>query len=140
MPSLYKTPITALAGVGAKRAEQFHKLGVQSVGDLINFYPRAYEDWSSPVKIEDISEEGMVCIKAVLASPISDAMIGGGRILSRGTVYDDTGTLKIVFFNNRYISQMLTYGIEYFFYGKIFAADINYPHKKKVMFLVFIKI
>ncbi len=119
MPSLYKTQITALAGVGAKRAEQFHKLGVQSVGDLINFYPRAYEDWSSPVKIEDISEEGMVCIRAVLASPISDAMIGGGRILSRGTVYDDTGTLKIVFFNNRYISQMLTYGIEYFFYGKI---------------------
>ena len=47
MPSLYRTPVSALSGVGPKRVEQFEKLGVRTVGELINFYPRAYEDWTS---------------------------------------------------------------------------------------------
>ena len=108
-----------MAGIGPKRAEQFQKLGVNSVGELITFYPRAYEDWSNVEKIENITESGTYCVKAVLAAPISDSRISGGKILSKGSVYDDTGSLQIVFFNNRYISSMLTYGIEYFFYGKI---------------------
>lgn len=112
-------PISSLAGIGPKRAEQFKKLGVNSVGELITFYPRAYEDWSNVEKIENITESGTYCVKAVLAAPISDSRISGGKILSKGSVYDDTGSLQIVFFNNRYISSMLTYGIEYFFYGKI---------------------
>ena len=111
--------MTVLSGVGSKRAEQFEKLGVCSVGELINFYPRAYEDWTSVTAIADITEEGVYCVKARLATSISDAMIGGGRILSKGSISDDTGTLKVVFFNNRYISRMLAYGGEYFFYGKI---------------------
>ncbi len=112
-------PVSSLSGIGAKRAEQFKKLGVSSVGELITFYPRAYEDWSNVEKIANITESGTYCVKAVLASPISDSRIAGGRILSKGSVYDDTGSIQIVFFNNRYISSMLTYGIEYFFYGKI---------------------
>ena len=47
--------MTVLSGVGSKRAEQFEKLGVCSVGELINFYPRAYEDWTSVTAIADIT-------------------------------------------------------------------------------------
>ena len=46
MTSLYKTPVTNLNGIGEKRAALFARLGIKSVGDLINFYPRTYEDWS----------------------------------------------------------------------------------------------
>ena len=75
MPSLFKTPVSALAGVGAKRAEQFEKLGVSSVGDLIQFYPRTYEDWSEITKIGDITEEGTYCVKAVVGSAVSNTML-----------------------------------------------------------------
>ena len=119
MPSLFKTPVSALPGVGPKRAEQFEKLGISSVGELIQFYPRAYEDWSEVTKIADITEEGTYCVKAVVGSAVSNAVLPGGRFLCKTTVYDDTGTLKLVFFNNKYISQMLAYGAEYFFFGKI---------------------
>ncbi len=121
MPSLYRTPITSLNKIGARRAELFAKLGVKSVGDLINFYPRTYEDWSSVENIKNLEYGGTYCIKAILGSPISDHLISGGRILSKGSVYDETGTLEIVFFNNRYVSGMLRQGEEYFFYGKINA-------------------
>lgn len=121
MASLYKMPITSLSGIGAKRAKLFSKLGISSVGDLLTFYPRAYEDWSNVEKINNLQYGGVYCIKAVLGSPITDSVIKGGKILSKGTVYDETGALQIVFFNNRYISGMLKSGNEYFLYGKIIA-------------------
>lgn len=119
MTSLYKMPVSNLSGIGAKRAALFNKLGIMSVGDLLNFYPRTYEDWSTVEKIENLEYGGIYCIRAVLGAPIIDARISGGRIISKGSVYDSTGSLQIVFFNNRYISQMLKGGEEYFFYGRI---------------------
>ena len=44
MTSLYKTPVTNLNGIGEKRAALFARLGIKSVGDLINFYPRRSEE------------------------------------------------------------------------------------------------
>lgn len=123
MASLYKLPIDKLNGVGKKKAELFNKLGVYSVGDLLEFYPRSYEDWSNTVKIEDLQNGDIACIKATLGTHISDGFIGN-KIISKGTVYDDTGMLQIVFFNNRYISGMLRAGEEYFFYGKV-TFDYN---------------
>lgn len=131
MASLYKMPIAKLSGIGPKRAELFNKLGIKSIGDLINFYPRTYEDWSTVEKIENLQYGGVFCIKAILGTPISDVRISGGRIISKGMVYDDTGSIQIVYFNNKYISSMLKGGKEYFFFGKIttdtFGAQMVAP-------------
>ena len=85
--SLYKMPVSELKGFGEKRAEQFEKLGVRSVGELLNFYPRAYEDWTSVEKIENLMEGGTYCICAKLGTPVSDALVKGGMVLSRATRY-----------------------------------------------------
>ena len=44
MSSLYGVSIENLKGIGKKRAELFNRLGVYSVGDLLEFYPRRYEN------------------------------------------------------------------------------------------------
>ena len=44
MPSLYEIPVERIKGVGEKRGKLFRKLGVTSVGELLRFYPRGYED------------------------------------------------------------------------------------------------
>ena len=119
MASLYRMPVSELKGIGPKRAGLFSKLGVHSVGELLNYYPRTYEDWTSVTKIEQLQDGGTYCIRAILGTPVSDSRLPGNRFISRASVYDDTGTIKIIFFNNRYISQMLVYGGEYFFFGKI---------------------
>ena len=116
-------PVSDLKGVGAKRVEQYDKLGVRSVGDLLNFYPRAYEDWTSVEKIENLKEGGTYCIRATLGTSVSNSVLWGGRVLSRATVFDDTGRLNLVWFNNRFISQMLAYGGEYFFFGKLTGGN-----------------
>ena len=42
--SLLQSPITALHGVGAVRAEAYHKLGICLAGDLLWHFPRSYEN------------------------------------------------------------------------------------------------
>lgn len=118
MTSLYKTPVTNLNGIGEKRAALFARLGIKSVGDLINFYPRTYKDWSNIKHIDELEYGETVCIKAVVATSVNDTRISGGRIISKTAVYDETGSIQLVFFNNKYISSMLRQGGEYFFYGK----------------------
>ena len=119
MASLYRMSIDKLSGIGKKRAELFNKLGILSIGDLLEYYPKSYEDWSTTTEIKDLEDGTNACIKAVLGTQISDGFTGGARIISKGMVYDNTGSLQIVFFNNRYISGMLKCGEEYYFYGKV---------------------
>lgn len=119
MASLFEIPIEHLNGIGSKKGQLFRKLGIDTVGALVRFYPRTYEDWSDPCLIENAEIGETVCIKAVVMQPVSETRISGGRLLAKTRVYDDSGYLTLTFFNNRYISSMLKAGEEYLFYGKI---------------------
>ena len=118
MPSLYALPIEKLKGVGPKRAEQFNRLGVFSVGQLINHYPRAYENWSDVTDIADVPDGATVCIRATVGSAFSSNYTRSGKTMFKTAVYDETGGAQLIFFNNRYITSMLVYGETYLFYGK----------------------
>ena len=47
------TPIKYIKGIGEARAEAFYKLGVETVADLLSFYPRGYEERGRIVSIWD---------------------------------------------------------------------------------------
>ena len=117
--SLYNVPITKLSGIGEKRTSLFHKLGIYSVGDMIEYYPRSYENWSDTVPIADAPTGERCVVRATVKTPVSTVRISGGRLMSKVGIGDDTGHLNLVFFNNKYLSSMLKYGEEYFFMGKI---------------------
>ncbi len=110
--------IEELSGIGIKRAELFHKLGVYSVGQLLNFYPRDYEDWSDITEISNVTDNTTVCIRAVVGSAFKTGYTKSGKFIARVSVFDDSGGAELVFFNNRYIVNMLKYGQTYLFFGK----------------------
>lgn len=117
--SLFEIPIHKLKGVGKTRAELFVKLGVKSVGDLIRYYPRAYEDWSKPESITDAQNGEVCCIKATVASPVTEGYTKSNKYFVKFTAYDETSAIKITFFNNKFISNMIKRDEQYYFYGKI---------------------
>ena len=120
MASLYNKKIEELKGIGKKRAEKFNNLGLYSVGDLIRYYPKSYEDWSNVTPIADAVESDFVCIKASVSSPFSVSFArGSGKMICKTIAYDDSGAVTLLYFNNKYISQMIHTNTEYFFYGKI---------------------
>lgn len=119
MASLFEQEIQTLTGVGEKRAKLFHKLGVFSVGALLRFYPRTYEDWSQPLTIEQ-APFGVPCaIRAVVLYKPIETRIRKGMTLYKTSVTDGMRDLQLTFFNNPYIVNILTEGKEYIFYGKV---------------------
>ena len=123
MASLFKKKIECLKGIGEKRAELFHNLSVYSVGDLIRYYPRNYEDWSSPTPIKEAEIGINVCIRATVGTAFKVGFArGSGKMICKAMAYDDSGAVTLLYFNNKYISQMIKQNEEYFFFGKITQA------------------
>ncbi|MDP4120036.1 MAG: ATP-dependent DNA helicase RecG [Bacillota bacterium] len=119
MPSLFNKKIDSLKGIGLKSVGLYNKLKIQTVGDLLCFYPRTYEDWSNPVKITDLKAGEISVIKAKLSGPVIENKIPGGMLISKARVFDDSGFIVITFFNNKFIKTMLHENVDYFFYGKV---------------------
>jgi len=114
-----ETNIQYLKGVGEKRAKLLGRLGVFSVGGLLRLYPRAYEDWSHPLTIAEAPLGEVCCLRAMVAAPVKKALIRQGMTLYHTWAADDTGTLRITIFNNKYAAEKLKEGETYLFYGKI---------------------
>lgn len=116
--SLYSMKIEELSGIGKKRAELFKKLGVFSVGELLNFYPRTYEDWSEITDIADVGDGETVCIRASVHSAFQSGFTKTGKYIAKTIVTDETGACELIYFNNKYIDRMLVNGNTYRFFGK----------------------
>ncbi|MBQ8538932.1 MAG: ATP-dependent DNA helicase RecG [Ruminococcus sp.] len=134
--SLYDMPVSSLKGFGKTRAELFSKLNINSVGELLRFYPRSYSQWGDVTPIAELSNGEKALIKATVVTAVSTARIKGGRLLSKVQVADDSGVIELVFFNNKYISSLLKFDEEYCFYGKvsrdIYGFSMTAPEFKKL--------
>ncbi|MGI6772256.1 MAG: ATP-dependent DNA helicase RecG [Clostridiales bacterium] len=113
------SPIQYLKGVGEARAKQFNKLDVYTVGDLLYFLPRAYENWAPEESIHKAPLFTNCCISAVIAEPPVVSRISGGRLLTKCNVTDGETILTLIFFNNPYVADKLKEGEEFLFYGKL---------------------
>jgi ATP-dependent DNA helicase RecG len=109
------TPLTAIKGVGDKTAEQLHLAGLRTVGDLITFLPRAYEDFSEVVKIIDITP-GKRTIRASV-DRVETKRVRRGMTVTTAVLSDDTGKLQAVWFNQAYRANQLKGDKEFYFSG-----------------------
>lgn len=112
--------ITGLKGVGAKRAETLQKLGIETIGDLLDYYPRTYLDLSNTVKIREIIDGEPAAVRATLVTDVSVKKTGRGGSLTLYSfiVSDGADTMQITLFNQKYTAEKLMRGGEYIFYGK----------------------
>jgi len=113
--------IRYLKGVGEKKAALFEKLDIQTVEDLTRLLPRRYDDLGNIVDISSLAMHRgeKVSILATVAKPVTETRIKGGKTLTTVYVSDDSGLTKIVYFNNKFIKNMLHQGERYLFYGKL---------------------
>ena len=111
--------ITALNGIGEKRAQLFNKLGVFSVDDLLYNYPRDYVDMSSPYSPADAPFGEPCAVRATVIKPVVETRIRKGMTLYKFTAGADGAALKVTVFNNRFIKDKIKVGEEYIFYGSV---------------------
>ncbi len=111
--------IRYLKGVGESRAKSMEKLGIHTLMDLLNHFPRAYEDRRTICTIHAAPVDTPVCVKAMIATPPVNSFIRRGMELLKLRVVDDSGAMDITYFNQSYLRNQLQPGESYIFYGKI---------------------
>ena len=119
-------PVTALAGVGAKVAEQLTQLGIERIFDLLLHLPRDYEDRSRLLSIADVAH----CQAALITGRVVhvDTKRSGMTVV----VDDDTGTISLRFFKvYRGLAQTMSLGTQLQIFGEVkvsrYGKQIHHP-------------
>ncbi len=103
------TKIKELKGIGEKTEKLFHKIGVDTVGDLIRYYPRGYDVYEEAVPISEAAEGRVVTVTGAVYGRIQ---VGGSPRMQVTTLHvkDITGTLRVIWFRMPFLRTTLSGG------------------------------
>ncbi len=110
--------MSVLESVSERKAGRLGELGVESVLDLLTTYPRRYIDRTRQADISGLQEGEEAAVLATVQSAHA-RRARTGRAVVDVVVRDETGRLKIVFFNQPWRSKQLEAGTEAIFFGKV---------------------
>jgi ATP-dependent DNA helicase RecG len=113
-------PVTRLRGVGERKAEGLAVVGVESLLDLLTYYPRRYVDRTNEARVRDlvVGEEALVL---VTVQRVSSRRTRGRppKVLVTVDVTDGSGHLRISFFNQAWRERQLRPGMTVALFGKL---------------------
>ena len=110
--------IQFVKGIGPKRAEKLQKLNIFTLKDLIYYFPRQYEDRSVVKKISQLENEDKVSIKGIIVK-IDTYSPKKGMKITRMDIRDESGYIKMSFFNQEYITKVFKSGDSILAFGKV---------------------
>ncbi len=109
------SPLTEVKGIGPAGASVFEQLNIFTVGDLIDYYPRKYDDYSEITPIKAL-KPGMVTIQASIKQ-LTGRYVRRGMHVTEAVASDDTGSVRLVWFNQPYRANGMKAGQSYFISG-----------------------
>ncbi|MGE4486119.1 MAG: ATP-dependent DNA helicase RecG, partial [Oscillospiraceae bacterium] len=118
MPDL-DTSVQYIKGVGEARAKALKKLGIETLSDLVSYFPRAYEDRTAFKTIEELAPGEAVCVRAMVGTQPRLSHIRKGLDLVKFRAVDETGSMEVTFFNQSYLASGIKTGENYVFFGRI---------------------
>lgn len=113
------TPIKQIPRIGPVYIKRLHKMGIQNVHDLLFHFPHRYEDFSKITPISRLKLNKTSCIKGKILE-IKTTRTWKRRIyLTEALVEDGTAAIKVVWFNQPYLTKTLKKGEEVYLVGKV---------------------
>lgn len=110
--------INVVKNIGEARTKQLNKLGIETVEDLVEYFPRDYKDRTSVINISEINEGDTVNIRAKVQIKPEFSKIRALTIV-KTRLADNSGIIEAVWFNQPYIRNSFVIGKEYIFTGKV---------------------
>ncbi|MBP5231458.1 MAG: ATP-dependent DNA helicase RecG [Clostridia bacterium] len=114
----FSSPITVIRGIGPEKAKLFAKKNLKTVGDLLRFYPREYQDRGQirPLSACGDGEEHAVLVRCTERPETGRTYSGVPFVRVRAR--DDSASLTVTFFGRTYLGSVIRQGRTYRLYGK----------------------
>ena len=116
-----KKDVKYVKGVGPNRVKLLNKLNIFTLGDLITYYPRGYEDRSKPKNMLECIDGEEALIEAIVVNRMTEIRLKG-KTMYKLQVRDESGIGTAIWFNQSYLKNKFQVGKKYKFYGKISNA------------------
>ncbi len=117
----FEDSVRTLKNVGDKRAAAYEKLHIATVGALLRFYPRAYEDWSRCIRAAEAQPGVPCCIRGYVLNSPTEHRVRKGMTLYRFRVSDGQSTVTVTLFNNRFAAARVRRDAEILLFGTVVA-------------------
>lgn len=114
----WNSPVSLLKGIGEQREKKLQKLGISTIEDLLTHYPREYKDRSEILKIADLPMDEPSTFLAQVKEEGQNSR-HGRLVYTRMKVYDETGSVGVLWYNQPYMKNSLKIGEWYLFSGKL---------------------
>ena len=111
--------ISKLSGVGKITENKLQSFGINTLEDLIYYFPRAYERRGLIRLLASFSTEFPCSFLLTVSSQVQSVKVKGGMTISKFRAFDDSGTIEVVFFNSPFIKDVFNVGATFRFYGKV---------------------
>ena len=129
-------PVNRLRGVDTKLTARLKRLDVETIRDLLYLFPRRHEDYSTAVKISELSP-GEECTVVATIWEAREVAKGpkGGRRDTEAVLSDETGNLKVIWFGQRYLARSLKPGSQIAISGKasVFRGQLVFENPEHEM-------
>jgi ATP-dependent DNA helicase RecG len=114
-----QAPVTVLQGIGPSNAKTFSTLGLNTLKDLLHYYPRRYDDYSQMKPINRLVAGEEITILAAVKRVENRSLHGGKREITEAIIEDGTGALRITWFNQPWLASRLPAGTQIVLSGKV---------------------
>jgi len=114
----WTTNVQFLKGVGPSKATLLAKLGIVTIADLLEHYPRRYEDRSQLKPIQLIEHDTIETFRGLIVS-VEETKPRRGLTITKLVINDDSGIARLVWFNQPYIKKKLKIGEKLIVTGKV---------------------
>lgn len=109
-PAALDAQLTVLQGVGPKNAESLARLGLRTLGDMLYYFPRRYEDYTLLKPIKSLMYGDVVTVIGAIQSVHNRPIRGGRQSIVEVVISDGTASLRISFFNQPWLTNRFKQG------------------------------
>ncbi len=111
--------LTVLSGVGPRTAQSLSLLDLETLEDLLYYFPRRYDDYSQLKPINRVEYGDELTLIATVESIFERQARGGQIKITEAVITDGTGSLRLTWFNQEWIIRNLHQGDQIVLSGKV---------------------
>jgi len=119
------TPVEELPKIGEKIKKRLKKLGINTVGELLFYFPKGYQDFSKIKLIKDLKLNEKACIAGKITEINFERSPRKKMVLIRALIKDESGTIQAIWFNQPYLVKILRKGDKILLAGRVNFSKEN---------------